>query len=85
MNENPTFIEVSLRLGLGNDSWRNYKALGIWERNDEGGDNWVEVYLPGHRPMWAEAYGAQLNQSPDGLDQTMVVLPPDRARYIGKF
>ncbi len=84
--ENPSLIEVSLKLGVRGDTWRNYNALGIWERNQQGEDGKVEVYIPGHMKGWNEVFmiKTELGTNPDGLPQTKVELDPDRVQYIGK-
>lgn len=87
MAEGEPVFEVNLKLGLlNNDSWRQYKALGVWERRAEGQDGKVEVYVEGHRHLWQEAYSnhqVEYQMSPNGLPQTKVVLEPDRVQLLG--
>lgn len=60
-------------------------ALGIWERNAEGEDGKVEVFVPGHSTSWRYALGAEFGISPDGFRQTKIVLEPGCAQYIRSY
>jgi len=86
--ENKGLIEISMRdLGYCKkpEIWTNHKAYGMWERNGEGEDGKVEVFLPDHREFWPDLYGAKFGYNPDGLPQTILELDKSKVKYIGKL
>jgi hypothetical protein len=81
MTESAQLINLSIQMWNW-DRPQEYWAFGVWERNEDGQDGKVEVYLPRHRDKWDIAFGAEFGYNPDGLEQTKVVLPPDKVHFI---